>query len=374
MTASRKLSGRPAIIMAGGTGGHVIPALSVAQELQSAGVPVVWLGTRDRIEAKLVPAAGIPIHWLHIGALRGKGLSTKVLSPFRLAWATLEALALMIRLRPRVVLGMGGFAAGPGGLAARLTFRRLVIHEQNAVAGMTNRVLSALTKNVAAAYPQAFLAGKATHIGNPVRAAICDLPLPRVRMAERSDGQLRVLVLGGSQGARALNQRVPEAIAKMDSQDEILVWHQAGEASLAVAEAGYSEIACKSRVVAFIDDMAKAYAWADVVVCRAGALTIAELCAAGLGAILVPFPHAVDDHQTDNSALLVDAGTALLIQEKDLTAELLATELTALRSDRERILAMAENARRMATPRAARDLAAFCLPELFADMRREMAA
>lgn len=340
------------LVMAGGTGGHVFPALAVAEALRTRELEVVWIGTRLGIEARLVPAAGIPVEWLTIGGLRGKGLLTRLAAPFRVALAVLQALRIMLRVRPAVVLGMGGYAAGPGGIAAWLTRRPLVIHEQNAIAGTTNRILARLAKRVLAAFPGAFPDGVAAEVvGNPVRAAIAALPAPDARLAGRS-GTPRLLVLGGSQGALALNEAVPAALARVPEALRPLVRHQAGRNTLERAEAAYRQAGVAAEVTEFIDDMAEAYGWADLAVCRAGALTVSELAAAGLPAVLVPFPAAVDDHQTLNGGYLVAAGGAVLVPEAQLDTERLATLLASLLCDRGRLLDMARRARDAARPEA----------------------
>ncbi len=352
------------VIMAGGTGGHVFPALAVAQELRTHGHEVIWIGTQAGLEAKLVPLHGFPIEWVSIGGLRGKGVLTQLLAPFRLLRAVLQALLILRRLQPALVLGLGGFAAGPGGLAAWLVRRPLAVHEQNAIPGYTNRLLARLASRVLEAFPGTFSAEfKAVAVGNPVRAEIAQLPPPRERMTGRS-AAARLLVLGGSLGAKALNTLVPQALARLEPEQRPEVWHQAGR-TLKVAQQHYFELAKQMgaalRVTAFIDDMAAAYAWADLVICRAGALTIAELAAAGLAAILVPFPHAVDDHQTANGKYLVEVGAALLIQERDLTPDVLANTLKSLLAERGKLLAMAEAGRARAWPHAARDIVEHCV-------------
>jgi UDP-N-acetylglucosamine--N-acetylmuramyl-(pentapeptide) pyrophosphoryl-undecaprenol N-acetylglucosamine transferase len=355
------MSARPVMIMAGGTGGHVFPALALARLLRERSCEVVWLGTRRGLEARIVPAERIPIEWLSIGGLRGKGMLTLLAAPFRLARALLQALAVMRRHRPLVVVGLGGFVTGPGGIAAWLTRRPLLIHEQNAIAGFTNRCLARLAREVLEAFPGSFGAGiKARAIGNPVRADISALAPPSIRFAGRS-GALRVLVLGGSQGATRLNAIVPLALAQLSSALVVETRHQAGPRWLDDARASYATAAVAASVVPFIEDMAGAYAWADLVICRAGALTISELAAAGVGAILVPFPAAVDDHQSANAAYLVRAGAAVLIAERELSASRLAGELDRLCAGRGRLLAMAESARQLARPRAAEELAQSCL-------------
>jgi UDP-N-acetylglucosamine--N-acetylmuramyl-(pentapeptide) pyrophosphoryl-undecaprenol N-acetylglucosamine transferase len=336
------------LIMAGGTGGHVYPALAVAHELKTRGHEVVWMGAPDSFEARVVPANGFAIEFIRVSGLRGKGLAKLLLAPLLVARAMLDAWAVLRRQAPAVVLGMGGFAAGPGGLVARLWGVPLVIHEQNAVAGLTNRWLARLAQRVLQAFPGTF-EGAAT-VGNPVRRAIQDTPDPAARLGARH-GPLHVLVVGGSQGARALNERIPEALALLPAHERPEVWHQGGR-TLAVAQAAYQRAGVDATLDAFIEDMPGAYAWADLVVCRAGASTIAELAAAGCGAVLVPFPAAVDDHQTRNGAYLVSRGAAVLVAEAQLTADGLARTLRELLADRGKLLAMAQAARGAAWPRA----------------------
>jgi UDP-N-acetylglucosamine--N-acetylmuramyl-(pentapeptide) pyrophosphoryl-undecaprenol N-acetylglucosamine transferase len=344
------------MIMTGGTGGHVFPALAVAAALRERGAEVFWLGTRQGLEAKLVPAAGIAMEWVSVSGLRGKGAAAWLLAPGRLLWAALQALAVMRRRRPGVVLGMGGFVTGPGGVAAWLSRTPLLIHEQNAIAGFTNRMLAPLAQRVMEAFPGSLRGRHALHTGNPVRRAIAELPPPEQRFASRA-GRLRLLVLGGSLGARALNELVPAAIARLASRPE--VWHQCGARHIDEAHEHYRRAAVEARVEPFIDDMAAAYAWADLVLCRAGALTIAELAAAGVGAILVPYPHAVDDHQTRNAAYLAEADAAVVVQQHELSQERLCELLAAL-LDRVHLAAMARAARCLARPDAAEQVAAQC--------------
>lgn len=345
------------MIMAGGTGGHVFPALAVASGLVERGASVVWMGTRTGLESRVVPKAGYAIEWIPVSGLRGKRVMTWLLAPFRVARAVVRAALAIRRQRPAVVLGMGGFVAGPGGLAAWLLRRPLVIHEQNACAGLTNRVLARLAARTLQAFPGA-LPGAET-VGNPVRSEIAALPEPAARMADRT-GALRVLVLGGSQGALALNRTVPQALALIPKASRPRVWHQGGR-TRAQAESAYTGFDADVKLVDFIDDMAAAYAWADVVVCRAGALTVAELAAAGVGAILVPFPAAVDDHQTLNARYLTERGAGVLIAQSDLTPQRLARELGALAQDRARLLAMAQAARAAAWPQARTRIVERCL-------------
>ena len=355
------MSGRPFLVMAGGTGGHVFPGLAVARALIEQGIPVTWLGTRNGLEAKLVPPAGLPIEYVSIGGLRGKGLATLLLAPFRLLYALAQCLGVMLRVRPLAVLGMGGFVTGPGGLAAWLSRRPLVIHEQNAIAGFTNRILAHLAGNVLEAFPDSFPDRvNAETVGNPVRREISTLPEPDARFASRT-GRPRVLVFGGSQGALYLNQVVPAALAKLLPQLRPEIRHQAGERTLDVARKAYDDAGVEATVTPFIDDMAAAYAWADLAICRSGALTVSELAAAGLGSILVPFPAAVDDHQTKNASYLVEAGGARIVQERDLDADGLAALLGEVLQERQTLLEMARAARGCARPDSLERLQSTCL-------------
>jgi UDP-N-acetylglucosamine--N-acetylmuramyl-(pentapeptide) pyrophosphoryl-undecaprenol N-acetylglucosamine transferase len=350
----------PILIMAGGTGGHVFPALAVARALRGRNETVVWLGSPQGIEARIVPQEGIPLETIRVSGLRRKGGLALLAAPWRLLVALADALRVVRRRRPKAVLGMGGFASGPGGLAAWLLGRPLAIHEQNAVAGLTNRLLAGLAREVLEAFPGSFSAGRKARVtGNPVRADIAALPDPRERLAGRG-GALRILVLGGSQGARVLNENVPPAIALLPSGVRPEIWHQAGEATLGIARDAYRAAGVTARVEPFIADMAAAYAWADLVVCRAGALTIAELAAAGLPAVLVPFAGAVDDHQSRNAAFLVDAGAAALVPQAALSAARLAAEIGPYLTDRRLVLERAARARALARPGATGEIADIC--------------
>ncbi|GLQ99838.1 undecaprenyldiphospho-muramoylpentapeptide beta-N-acetylglucosaminyltransferase [Dyella mobilis] len=348
----------PVLIMAGGTGGHIFPGLAVAETLRAQGVPVVWLGAAGGMETKVVPAHGIELHTVAVGGLRGKGWKTRVTAPFMLARALLSSLAVLSKLKPRSVLSMGGYVAGPGGIAARLLRRPLLVHEQNRVAGFTNRKLAMHASRVMAGFADSL--PNAEWVGNPVRGAIATLPPPAQRIGARA-GKPRLLVLGGSLGARALNLAVPQALAELPQEHRPEVLHQCGNRGIDEARKAYADAGVEARIVPFIEDMAGTYAWADLAVCRAGALTLAELTAAGLGAMLVPFPHAVDDHQTRNAEALVAAGAAELIQERDLDTKDLAQRLDQLLSNRPTLLAMAEAARTLAKPDAAADIARACV-------------
>jgi len=353
----------PVLIMAGGTGGHIFPGLAVADELRAQGVPVAWLGAEGGMETRVVPAHDIELHTVKVGGLRGKGLKTRVLAPLMLVRALFDSLALLRTLRPRCVLSMGGYVAGPAGVAARLAGIPLVVHEQNAVAGFTNRKLAGFAKRVLTGFPNV-LPG-AEWVGNPVRAAIAALPAPAVRFHHRQ-GAPRLLVLGGSLGARTLNTSVPKALALLAAHDvRPDVVHQTGERGLQEAVDAYTAAGVAANVVPFIEDMAGAYEWTDVVLCRAGALTVAELCAAGLEAVLVPFPHAVDDHQTANARAMVDVGGARIITDASLneaeSPRVLAQLLVDLFADREQILSAANASRSLAKPDAASTIARRCM-------------
>ncbi|WP_252255438.1 undecaprenyldiphospho-muramoylpentapeptide beta-N-acetylglucosaminyltransferase [Lysobacter capsici] len=345
-------SERPVMILAGGTGGHIFPGLAVAKALLARNVPVSWLGADGGMETRLVPQHGIEIDTIAISGVRGKGLATLLRAPFRLA-ASVRAAQRVLRARePRAVISFGGYAAGPGGLAARLAGVPLIVHEQNRAPGMTNRVLSRFARRVLTGFPDTFPGGQEEVVGNPVRAEIAAVAPPAQRFAERS-GPLRLLVLGGSQGARALNQAVPAAIAGLRGRVPCEVRHQSGEKLRADAELAYANAGVIASVEPFIADMAAAYAWADLVVCRSGALTLAELCAVGVGSVLVPFPQAVDDHQTKNARFLVDRGAAQLLPQAgdDLGARLSAT--IEILAERGVLLQMADAARSLARPDAA---------------------
>lgn len=351
---------RRALIMAGGTGGHVIPALSLARELTEKGLEVQWLGSPQGIENRLVPQAGFPLHHVSVAGLRGKGTVGWLLAPLRLVRSVWQARRLIAAYDPQLVVGLGGFASGPGGLAAWLMRRPLVIHEQNAVAGLTNKVLARLARRVYCAFPGAFPGLEAEVIGNPVRDEIAALGETPRTSSEMQARRLRLLVVGGSLGALALNETLPAALARLPEASRPEVRHQAGRDKEETTLQAYAEHAVEAEVTAFIDDMAAAYDWADLVVCRAGALTVAELAAAAKPALLVPFPHAVDDHQTVNAGVLVEAGGAELMAQASLTAASLAERLTVLLDPR--ILAtMAAAARASARLDATRRLVDGCM-------------
>lgn len=347
-------------VMAGGTGGHVFPALAVAEALRSQGMQVFWIGTERGMESRLVPEQGFELERVQVEGLRGRGLAPILSAPIRLVAALWQAVEILRRRAPAVVLGMGGFASGPGGVAARVLGLPLVIHEQNRVPGMTNQWLARIATRVFEAFPGSFPERRgAIPTGNPVRQSISALPPPRERLLGRT-GPGRLLVLGGSLGAKVLNETVPEALALIPGPERPRVRHQAGQQTLEVARRAYAAAEVEAEVTPFISEMADAYAWADLVVCRAGALTVSELAAAGVGSILIPYPHAVDDHQTGNARFLVDAGAARLVKQGDLRPSELAAQLGGLLGDPGALLTMADAARALANPDAVERIAAAC--------------
>lgn len=345
---------RTLLIMAGGTGGHIFPGLAVAEEARAAGWQVVWMGARGGMEERLVPRHGIPAAWIRARAARGKGLVQKLLLPMNLLYSFWESARQIRSIQPDVVLGLGGYVAFPGGMMASLLGRPLAVHEQNAVAGLTNRVLAVVSDKVMVAFPDAIRSAEWT--GNPVRRDIAAIAPPGERFAGR-DGPLRLLVVGGSLGAQALNEAVPRALALLKDRPSVV--HQSGGRHLEALRQHYAAAAVPGKLVAFIDDMARRYAEADLVICRAGAVTIAELSAAGMASILVPFPHAVDDHQTANARFLAERGAAILLPQTELTAERLAALIGGL--DRPALLRMATQARALGKPEAARTVALRCM-------------
>jgi len=356
---------RVALIMAGGTGGHIFPGLAVAHELRASGWEVVWMGARGGMEERLVPPHGYRTAWIRARAARGRGLVQKLLLPANLLLSFWESLRALRRIRPDVVLGLGGYVAFPGGMMASLLGRPFALHEQNAIAGLANRVLAQVCDKVMVAFPGALKDAEWT--GNPVRADIAAIAPPEARFAGRQ-GPLRLLVVGGSLGAQALNEALPKALALLPERP--LVVHQSGEKHLAALKSHYAAAGVEGELLAFIDDMARRYAEADLVVCRAGAVTVAELSAGGMASILVPFPHAVDDHQTANARFLADQGAALLIQQRELTPEKLAALIGSL--DRAKLLDMARKARALGKPEAAQLVARRCIQ--LGEMRASMEA
>ncbi len=379
------MTDRPVMIAAGGTGGHVFPGLAVAMELLERNVPVIWVGTERGIEARVVPEWGVPLKLIKVTSLRGRGVLSTMRSAMNLVAAIARSLHIVLTVRPRVVLGMGGYVAGPVCLAARVSGCKMMLHEQNAVAGFTNRLLRRIASRVMEAIPGTFGGNTAAiFTGNPVRDDILEVASPQSRMANRNSA-VNVLIIGGSQGAKALNELVPEAIQLLSAASvqqqtqlkerpaeaqrlqianrpavDLSIRHQAGGNLLESTTAAYAQCIHECQVSAFIDDMAEAYGWADLIICRAGAMTVAEVAAVGLAAILVPYPAAVDDHQTANGKYLVEAGAAVLMQESDITVESLAAKINELISDRQRLLDMAqkgrEASRRDATHRVVEEL------------------
>ena len=351
-------SGPTVLIMAGGTGGHIFPGLAVAQALRERGVQVAWLGADGGMETRLVPQHGVAIDTIAVKGVRGKGFASLLAAPVLILRAVREAARVLRARQPAAVVSFGGFAAGPGGIAARIAGIPLLVHEQNRAAGMTNKALAMVARQVLVGFPQTF--AKETLVGNPVRAQIAQVAPPAQRDFGHG-GALRLLVLGGSQGARALNNAVPQAVAALGLPVEIL--HQAGEKMLDEARKAYADAGVAATVEPFIADMAAAYAHADLVVCRAGALTLAELCAVGVGSVLVPFPQAVDDHQTRNAEYLVERGAAELLKQDDALATNLEGVLRALAATPARRMQMAQAARALAKADAAERIADIILEE-----------
>ncbi len=347
---------RTILVMAGGTGGHIFPALAVADQLRDKGWKIVWLGSKAGMESQLVPQYGFEIEWVRFSGLRGKGLLRLVLLPPNLLIAFWQSARAIFRVRPDVVLGMGGYISFPGGIMAALLARPLVLHEQNSIAGLANKVLARVADRILVAFPNALKNSEWT--GNPVRRDIAQLPTPEQRFRDRA-GNLKLLVVGGSLGAQALNETVPRALALIPESQRPEVTHQAGEKHLAMLERGYREAGVTATTLAFIRNMAGAYAKADVVICRAGALTVSELAAAGIASVLVPFPAAVDDHQTFNARYLADQSAAVLLPQAELTPRKLADLLLGF--TRSRLLDMANRARALGKPDAASIVAERCM-------------
>ena len=372
--------------MAGGTGGHIFPALGIAHQLQSLGVEVEWLGTKKGMESELIPQTSIPIHYISVSGLRGKSAITKVFAPFVVLIAIIQAIGKILKSKPSCVLGMGGFVTGPGGVAAWLLRKPLVIHEQNAIAGFSNQMLYPIASVVMEGFAGAFKrkqdltkssllkhfgkGDKAVHVGNPLRQEILDCPSPSERYADREENskgkdRIKLLVLGGSRGALAINRIVPELLKNFSAVENIDLWHQCGKQNLLTCEAYYKELGIDEnpnyRIVAFIDDMAEAYSWADVVICRAGASTVAEISAIGIPAVFIPFPYAVDDHQTENAIILQKLGAAWLIQQKELSVEGLGSVLLQFIDDKNLILKTALLAQQAAKTDATEQAAKYCM-------------
>ena len=357
---NKELNIGPVLITAGGTGGHVYPGLAVARALQAQNIPVIWMGTEKGLEARVISEAGIEMVYLSVNGLRGKGLLTLVTAPFQLVKALTQSLFIMLKVKPSAVLGMGGFVAGPGGLMAALMGIPVVIHEQNAIPGLTNKLLSKVSKKILEGFPGTFKGKKnAVGIGNPVRLDIASLETPSKRLGDRW-GHVHVLIFGGSLGAQALNEVVPMALGEVPMDKRPIVRHQAGKNKDTATIKLYEQMGVEAEITPFIEDMAEAYEWADIVICRSGALTVAELAAAGLASIMVPFPFAVDDHQTENAKYLSDSGAAILMPQDDMTKESLSEVLEELCGDRNKLIDMSIKARRLAKPEATEEVAAIC--------------
>lgn len=348
---------RPILLMAGGTGGHVFPALAIAEALNAQGIPVCWLGTRQGLEARVVPETDIPIYYVSISGLRGKGLLRLLTAPFKIIFAIWQSILVLRTCRPALVIGMGGFVTGPGGVATWLLRIPLIIHEQNAIAGLTNQWLARLAHQVLEAFPHTFPPHyNALYTGNPVRASITALTSLEPKLPSEP---FKILIIGGSLGAKALNEIIPQALQYVTA--EIQVWHQTGPLHIDAMHQIYARKPFKARVEAFIENMAEAYHWADLVICRAGASTISELTYAGVPSILIPYPFAVDDHQTYNAHFLVEKGAAILLPQTELTADKLSMLINELIHDPSELQRMAERARRSATPAAVQQIVQLCL-------------
>jgi len=350
------------LIATGGTGGHVYPALAVAEELMNRGVKVSWMGTRNGMEHKIVSAKSIPLYFISVSGLRGKGLLGWLLAPFKLSIAILQALIICIKQKPNVVLGMGGFVSGPGGLASWILRKPLIIHEQNIIAGMTNKILSKLATHVAQAFPATFDKRiKAVHVGNPVRQELENIMSAAKRFNEHSDKKIRVLVLGGSLGAMALNKTLPAIFNIIGKTCDFKVVHQTGMRHFENTKGLYLKASINAEVIDYIDNMAERYSWADIVICRSGALTVSELSMVGLGAVLIPYPYAVDDHQYYNAMYLVDGGAAIVVRQSEMESNDFIKMLEELLcKGRSKLLQMAENAHALAMPNAAVKVADLC--------------
>ena len=355
------MSGGPIMIMAGGTGGHVFPGLAVAEALRARHGSVVWLGTQRGLEARVVPLQGIDVEWISITGVRGRGVAAWLGAPFRIIGAVLQTFAALRRRRPAAVFGMGGFVAGPGGVAAWLARKPLVLHEPNAVAGTTNRLLAPLAARIFTSFPNTVPPSERVEvIGTPVRSSFAATDAPRERLGARRAQRRRLLIVGGSQGARVLNRTVPAALALLPEQDRPDVWHQAGRLTVDEARAAYAAAGVSARIDTFIEDMPSAYRWADLVVARAGAGTVAEAAAAGVPVLLVPLADAAGDHQAANAAAVVAAGAGVMVRESAWRGDALAGQLAAWLGQPAQWSVVAEAARRQATPDAAARIVADC--------------
>lgn len=349
------------LIAAGGTGGHVYPALAVADYLREHDVKVTWVGTKNGLENRVVPAANISLELIRISGLRGKGLLNLLFVPMKLVLAIIQVIKIFLRVKPDAVLGMGGFVSGPCGLAAFILRKPLYLHEQNAIPGLTNKVLSSVATKVMQAFPDSFKGKKnIISMGNPIRKDITELAKPEIRMGERQDN-IRLLIIGGSLGAQALNENVPQALSEITKELQPNVWHQTGKNKLDATLENYKKAHIDAKVTEFIENMAEAYEWADLVICRAGALTISELANAGVAAILVPYPHAVDNHQSANAKYLSGSGAAIVIQQDRLIPKLKDTLTELLQAGRTKLIGMAKAARELSKPNATQVVAEICL-------------
>ncbi len=356
------MNNSPVMILAGGTGGHIFPGLAVANELRVRNVPVIWIGSDGGMETRLVPQHQIAIETIAVRGLRGKGIMGLLSAPFVILRSVFQAIGKVRKHQPRAVLSFGGFAAGPAGLAAWFLRKPLIVHEANRAPGFTNRVLAKVADRVLCGFPDSFSDVPNDVVGNPVRPEIAGIASPEQRLQNRS-GAIRLLVLGGSQGARAINVVVPNVAASMKGKIEFEIRHQCGEKLLADAKQSYEAAGVNASVEAFIQNMAEAYAWADIVIGRAGALTIAELCAAGVGSILIPFPGAVDDHQARNAQYLKECGAGDWLRQTDTLEHDLKRLLGEFCEDRHFLMQLAVAARKAALPDATKDVADIVLSE-----------
>ena len=353
------------MIMAGGTGGHIFPGLAVAKALRERGLQVVWLGSSQGMETRIVPAQGFTIETLDIKGLRGKGIGSLLKAPFKVISAVLAARRMIMQYHPAAVVSFGGYTAGPGGVAAWILGRPLLVHEQNRAPGMTNRLLARIADKVMTGFPDSFKSIPHTTVGNPVRPEISALPAPEVRFASHED-RLRILVLGGSQGARAINELLPSVFASLSRTNDLQIRHQSGEKLFNETESAYRSANVEASIEPFIQDMAEAYGWADVVIGRAGALTVAEICAAGIASILIPLPTAVDDHQARNADFLKQHGGGMWFRQDNELEKNLKLSLADLGADSGKRLAMAKAARACSFPHAADDVADCIIKEMAA--------
>lgn len=354
------MGAQPVMILAGGTGGHVFPALAVANELRDRGVPIIWVGTNKGIESRVVPAAGFPLAIMSVQGLRGKGFLQYVRAPLIIVKALYESFSILLKHKPCAMLGMGGFVAGPCALMGVLLRKPLIIHEQNAIVGLTNRILAPLSRIMFTGFPIQYKKQKLEHCGNPVRSKLMNIEIPEKRLAGRGNVK-RLLIVGGSQGAVSLNKFIPRALASISSSIQVEIWHQTGANKREVTLEAYQKNKLQVRVDEFIDDIDQAYGWADLIVCRSGAITLAEIAAVGLGSVLVPYPYAVDDHQTANASSYVKAGASQLIPESEMSSEKLSVTLLELLANSEQLMKMACAAKKLVNGNASKRVADECM-------------